>query len=315
MTPETQEKNHHPHWHRDHLTKYRETLWRLTPQRRLENPDHALDWLNTVGIAYAFAPSKGIFKPPDPRKPPQDFLQTNHLPTLWEAVCGKMGGIPAQRPHHDPYVGKVWHWKDQQPISKKVSYGKFLRGKPGFLSLDILPHVYRLRGDQNPKEDYLLQYANGTASAYTKKIYECVMDLGPISTGALRRETGMSGKTQKSAFDKTMEELQQCFRVVKVDIDQEKYGYLWDVFHRWMPDIIDRAAAIQPDVARRTIIHCYLKTMGAATDKMIRTLFGWNKDQITKSLNELAVSGGIILDQSIEGLNGTWIVSAQLAQL
>jgi uncharacterized protein YcaQ len=157
-----------------------------------------------------------------------------------------------------------------------------------------------------------LEYASGAASAHMKNIYQCVMDLGPIPTGALRRETGMSGKTQKSAFDKAMEELQQRFRVVKVDIDEERYGYLWDVFQRWMPDVVEQAKAITPELARRTIIHRYLKTMGAATDKMIRSLFGWNQEQITRCLNELTVSGIVILNQTIEGLNGTWIVSAHL---
>jgi hypothetical protein len=115
------------------------------PDLRVRTEPQALDFINQVGLCLLFS-AKDI-----------------ELPSLWGALCGGDRAVPSH--HNDRELGLAWQWKDTLPIAGKVLYGKFLRKKPVFVSLELAPYFYALSPNYGePAEDYLQDYQDGRLS-------------------------------------------------------------------------------------------------------------------------------------------------------
>lgn len=281
--------------------------WRTRRDLRVTTEKQALEFIDDVGFCFAFASSgitAGALR--TLAKTAKDTFTNNLLPSLWEAVCGVPGGIPALHTHHDPYIGPVWNWKDALPLKKKVFYGKILKQKPTFISLKMLPFFYALFGSTTPEKDYLKEYHQGSMSREAKNIFECLLRFGSLPNTILRGEVGMLAKADKYRFQKALTELQSTFKVVKVDISDD--GTIWNIFSRWMPEIIEAASRVKREEAMREIILKYITTVVITTSQMINRLFRWNLKEIERVLELLAEDGEVKLGVKIIGLEGDWIV-------
>jgi hypothetical protein len=109
------------------LQAARAERYRQRPHLRVHTQEEALSFLNGVGICLLFS-AKDL-----------------ELPSLWGALCGEDRPLP--RHHDDRELGLAWRWKDELPVARKVLYGKFLRKKPVFISLDLAPNFYELQMD------------------------------------------------------------------------------------------------------------------------------------------------------------------------
>ncbi len=288
------------------ITNLRNVKWRTRRNLRVTTEKKALDFIDDVGFCFAFAES-GIIagRRQFQAETEEDFYVNNLLPSLWEAVCGVPGGIPAIHPHHDPYIGPVWGYKDALPLKRKVFYGKILRHKPTFISLKMLPYFYTLFGSPNPEEDYLEEYQRGALSQEAKDIFECLLRSGSLPNTLLRGELGMLTKARKYRFEKALSELQSTLRIVKVNVSDD--GTVWNLFPRWMPEVIEAASIIKRKHAMKSIILAYISNLIIATPRMMNRLFGWDIQEIEQVLELLAQDGHVRLGIGIEGLQGTWI--------
>ncbi len=291
------------------ITNLRNIRWRTRRDLRITTEEEALTFIDDVGFCFAFAAS-GIIA--DRRQflaeATEDIFGNNLLPSLWEAVCGVPGGIPAIHSHHDPYIGPVWGYKDALPLKRKVFYGKVLRHKPTFISLAILPYFYTLFGSPNPEEDYLEEYQRGALSQEAKDIFECLLRSGSLPNTLLRGEVGMLDKARKYRFEKALSELQSTLRIVKVDVSDD--GTIWNLFSRWMPEVIKAASMVKRNEAMKNIVLTYISNLVIITPKMINRLFGWGPQEIKEVLQLLAQDGQVQLEAKIEGLQGNWIAVA-----
>lgn len=292
---------------KEKIENLRNRKWRTRRDLRVTTEEQALDFIDDVGFCFAFAGS-GITA--EARrflaKAARDIFTDNLLPCLWEAVCGVPGGIPALHPHHDPYIGPVWGWKDSLPLKKKVFYGKILKQKSIFISLKMLPFFYALFGSAAPEKDYLKEYHQGTMSREAKNIFECLLRLGSLPNTILRGEVGMLAKADKYRFQKALTELQSTFKVVKVDVSDD--GTIWNIFSRWMPEIIEAASRLKREEAMREIILKYITTVVITTPQMISKLFRWNLKEIERVLDSLIRDGEVKLGVKIVGLEGDWVM-------
>ena len=118
---------------------------------RLTTSAQALDFVNERGFIY-FWPIKGVT-----------------LPSLWVATAGDR---PVPDNHDDP--GNItWDWKDKSLGKKIWYYGKILRRKATFISMEATPYFYALSENYgSPEEDYLLAYEEGRMTQAAKQIYE-----------------------------------------------------------------------------------------------------------------------------------------------
>src|SRR5690242_12933098 len=202
-----------------HLLEWRSERYRMRADLKVRTEDQALRFLNEVGCAFLF-PQAGVT-----------------LPSLWEAINGKARDIPGH--HHDHALSLTWNWKDTLPSRKAVWYGKLVKGKPTFVSLDLLPAFYALSSNYGELDDYLEQYEDGRMSKEARTVYEALLEAGPSSTNVLRKATGMFGKGDVARrFERAIAELQADLKIVKCGTAEDnrwKYCYVYDLLLRWHP--------------------------------------------------------------------------------
>ncbi|HSJ53948.1 MAG TPA: crosslink repair DNA glycosylase YcaQ family protein [Anaerolineae bacterium] len=277
------------------LHEARAIRYRQRPHLRVHNETEALQFLNDVGLCLLFS-AKDL-----------------ELPTLWGAICGDNRPLPGT--NRDRNLGLAWDWKDRLPVAGKVLYGKFLRKKPVFVSLELAPHFYALSPNYgNLAEDYVQDYADGRLSVEAKQVYEVLLDQGALATSRLRREAGLAGKANAGRFDRALAELQMDFRIAKVSIsDANRWGYcyVYDLLPRHFTQIVEASRDIGGSEARETILLRYLRTVVAATPQQVARLFDWQPGDVERLVAHLGAQGCLQSGVQIAGLAGEHLVSVE----
>jgi hypothetical protein len=279
---------------REALQAARAERYRQRSHLRVRTEEDALEFLNDVGLCLLFS------------------ARDIELPSLWGALCGEDRPVPS---HHDNReLGLAWRWKDDLPVAGKVLYGKFLRRKPVFVSLDLAPYFYALSPNYgDPAEDYMQDYVDGRLSVEAKQVFEVLLQEGALPTSRLRLEAGLGGKANAGRFDRALAELQMDFRISKVAIsDANRWGYcyVYDLLPRHFAEIVDAAQAITGRQAREVILLRYLRTVVACTAREVLKLFGWLPGDLDRLVSRLADEGRLHAGVQIEGLEGEFLVSA-----
>jgi hypothetical protein len=278
---------------RERIETLRAERYRQLPHLRVKTEEEALSFLNEVGLSSLFS-AKGM-----------------ELPSLWGAICGENRPLPQ---HHDSReLGLAWQWKDTLPIAGSVLYGKFLRKRPVFISLDLAPHFYALSPNYGDlAEDYALDYQDGRISVESKQVYETLLEMGALPTSRLRLEAGLPGKKNATRFEGALTDLQMDFRIVKVAIsDANRWGYcyVYDLLPRHFPGVVEAAREISGNQARETILLRYLQTVLAATSQQVSSTLGWTKTEVERIAVRLAESGRLDVGVRLQDLAGKHLVS------
>lgn len=279
------------------LNEYRAQTFRLRADLKLHSPVDAVEFVNERGFIY-FWPIKDIT-----------------LPNLWTAVAGDR---PVANAHDDP--GHVtWGWKDQSLDKRWWYYAKILRGRATLISLEIAPYLYALSDNYGePELDFLDQYHDGLLSHEAKRIYEALLEQGPLDTVNLRRKIRMTSKASNSPFDRALTHLQRDFKILPVGVAQTgawRYSFIYECVHRWYPDLPALARPIPRSQARARLVDLYFRSVGAATLRHVRILFQWPNQDIEQTLTRL-IDDDIVRDNyTVEGESGPWYVLKELATL
>jgi hypothetical protein len=268
------------------LHEYRQTTFRSRSDLKLRSREEALAFVNERGFIY-FWPIKGIV-----------------LPNLWMAVAGER---PVADAHDDP--GHVtWGWKDGMLDKRQWHYGKILRGKATMISLDAAPFFYALSENYgDPDSDFLQLYQDGLLSREAKLIYETLLREGPLDTVTMRRKVHMTGKASNSPFERALVVLQRDFKILPVGIAQAggwRYSFIYDLVHRYYPELPGEARTISRREARRYLVGRYLTSVGVATVGDTRKLFQWPKRDVEQALAGLVEEGALEENCKVEGLVG-----------
>ena len=247
------------------LTSHRVKTFRLPPAPRVASPKLAREFVNSRGFIY-FWPIKGI-----------------DLPSLWTAVAGNR--IVADK-HDDP--GHItWGWKDNALGKKVWYYAKILRKKATMISLDVAPYFYALSENYgSPEEDYLLAYEEGRLSQAAKQVYEVLLQEGAMHTIDLRSAAKLTN-AKESEFGKALEVLQADFKILPTGVAKAgawKYAFIYEIVSRHYPELPEQARFINEAEARRKLVELYFESVGAAQERDVLKLFGWQKELTARSL-------------------------------
>ena len=250
------------------LDTHRARTFRLPPSPRVTSPKAALDFINVRGFIY-FWPIKGI-----------------DMPSLWTAVAGNR--IVADK-HDDP--GHItWGWKDGALGKKTWYYAKILRKKATMISLDVAPYFYALSENfGSPEEDYLLAYEEGRLPQSAKQVYEVLLNEGALNTIDLRRAAKLTN-AKESEFNKALELLQADFKILPIGVSDAgawKYSFIYEIVPRHYPDLPERARVIGERQARSKLAQLYFESVGAAQERDVNKLFGWQKELATRTIVSL----------------------------
>ena len=257
------------------LDAHRTKTYRLGMLSRVSSPRAAQKFIEERGFIY-FWPIKGI-----------------ELPSLWAAVAGKR--IVADK-HDDP--GHItWGWKDRALGKKTWYYAKILRKKATMISLDVIPYFYALSENYgSPEEDYLLAYEEGRLSQAAKQVYEALLKEGPLHTIDLRSAAKLTN-ARDSEFNKALEALQADFKILPVGVAEAgawKYAFIYEIVPRHYPDLPERARHIGEGEARTKLVELYFDSVGAAREGDAAKLFGWRKELIARTINNLVEKGKLV---------------------
>ncbi len=278
----------------ERLNAYQQQTFRLRSDLRLRSKEDGLAFVNERGYVY-FWPIKGIL-----------------LPNLWMAVAGNR---PVADAHDDP--GHItWGWKDEMLDKRQWYYGKILRGKATMIALEIVPYFYALSENYgDPENDYLQLYDDGLLSREAKMIYEILLKEGPLDTVNMRRLVHMTGKASNSPFERALVSLQRDFKILPVGIAQAgawRYSFIYDLVHRYYPELPEKARPVRRSDARRILVERYLVSVGAATTGDTQKLFQWPKGDLNRTVAQLVEEGRLESGYRVEGASDDCLVAPPL---
>lgn len=278
----------------ERLQTYRASTYHLRPDLRVTTKEQAVDFVNERGFIH-FWPVKDVT-----------------LPSLWVAVAGDR---PVPDEHDDP--GHItWGWKDEMLGARRWYYAKVLRKKATFIGLDVVPNFYALSENYGePEEDYLLQYKEGRMTFEAKTVYEALLQEGPLDALSLRKAARMTSRESDSRFNRALEMLQGDFKVLPVGVAQVgawNYAFIYDLVHRFYPDLAERARPIRQITARRALAERYLTSVGVAQLRDFTMLFGWSKQDASAAIEALVQAGIAVPEVALEDRPGQWIALAAL---
>jgi hypothetical protein len=276
------------------LDKHRARTFRLPPSPRVTSPKAALDFINARGFIY-FWPIKNI-----------------DMPSLWTAVAGNR--VVADK-HDDP--GHItWGWKDGALGKKTWYYAKILRKKATMISLDVAPYFYALSENfGSPDEDYLLAYEEGRLPQSAKQVYEVLLNEGSLNTIDLRRAAKLTN-AKESEFNKALELLQADFKILPIGVSDAgawKYSFIYEIVPRHYPDLPERARAIGEREARTKLTQLYFESVGAAQERDLNKLFGWQKDLAARTIASLVEKRQLIESEHPKE-KGNWLALPGLSK-
>jgi len=263
------------------LKRFQEKTFRTTDSARLRTPQQAVDFVNERGFIF-FWPVKGV-----------------SMPSLW---CGVAGDRPVADAHDDP-GHTSWGWKDQMLDKRVWYYGRILRKRNTIISLQTTPYFYALSPNfGEPELEINDQYHAGQIPLEVKLIFEALLEKGPLDSLALRREAHLSGPNSNTPFNRALDILQRDFKVMPTAIAEVgtwKYAFVYDLTHRYHPELLEQSRFISENQARDQLVSCYFNSVGAASEKQIQSLFGWTQPETQKSINRLLKNGLITNDIQI----------------
>jgi hypothetical protein len=258
-----------------------------TPERRLHTVEQARAFVEEVGFCHLW-PIKGT-----------------EMPNLFHAIAGRVRSVPTA--HNDPDLSKCWGWKDRSLGEQWWHYGKILRRRATLVSLDLLPTFYACSENFGDLDDYLQEYLDGKLTAEAKRVYEALLEHGPLDTIRLRREAHMSAESAKSRFDRALVELQVGLKVLPVGVAEVgawRYAFIYEIVQRHFPELPEQARQISRSQARRTLVLRYLDNVVATDRGMIGKVFHvlkWTPTELDRTISAL-IQENLIQEVQIKGV-------------
>ena len=173
-----------------------------------------------------------------------------------------------------------WEWKGPIARAGDCVYGKFFRGRAGFISRELFPVFanYRRNG-----YNFDALYDDGFAPHADKQIYDTLTRSGSLLSRELKTLSGF-GKDGEKGFDGRITRLQMSCYVVIEDFAymEDKFGkaYGWGVARYTTPealfgaDFMAQAYREDPAVSKTRVYERLRAVCPEADDKQIKRLLG-----------------------------------------
>ncbi|HKV44121.1 MAG TPA: crosslink repair DNA glycosylase YcaQ family protein [bacterium] len=198
----------------------------------------------------------------------------------------------------------TWDWKEALPTEKRVFYGRVIAGKPAFVSMAFLPHFFALSGNVGDPDDYRRLYDEGRLAALGRRVYELVAARGPLTTREIRAAVEPQRRGSSGRLLRALAEVQNRFllaRIAEVGDNPGNYAYVWDLFDRWLPEIVARAGGISQPRAAAALLAQYARIAGAPRPQEAAALFDWPPSLLATALADVRRGGEIRLVRGPEG--------------
>lgn len=199
------------------------------------------------------------------------------LPTLYSAASDRPIGQLGEG--WGPDTERVWGWKDELPRRGLAWYGRFVRGRPSFLSPALLADLYPRSGEPD-------DFREAPLSPDALRIAEIVLLSGPTSTALLREALDAYGTRGRARFDRALHELGKRLVLTHHGVKSEGSGWpaaVLELTARAFPvgaqvermgSDAGRAGGDDPAAARLRVAERFLDTMIFAMAHELGNAFG-----------------------------------------
>jgi uncharacterized protein YcaQ len=109
--------------------------------------------------------------------------------------------------------------------------------------------------------------------------------------------------------------LQADFKALPIGVAEVgawKYAFVYELVHRFYPDLPEQARPIRQAEARHQLAGRYLRSVGATMARDVAALFGWSKGDVQDALAALVRDGGVVGSVKVEDQPGEWVALAAL---
>ncbi|MCR5484572.1 MAG: hypothetical protein K6F09_03160 [Clostridiales bacterium] len=159
------------------------------------------------------------------------------LPFFSNQICGFSLEDIVDRRYWFPASGDgVWEWKTPVIETADCAYGKFFKGKAGFISREMYPDFANYRRDGY---DFDALYDEGLARRTDKAVFDVIYEEGSVSSKELKYR-GNFRKGGNTGFDGIVTRLQmQGYILVRAfDYQRDKFGneYGWGLARYETPE-------------------------------------------------------------------------------
>lgn len=134
-------------------------------------------------------------------------IQNRHEPaSLWAHFFPKSKMVWEWDQDSDHRVADLWHLRERLSSSGKIVYTKWFQGRATLFRKDLLPYLIRVTNPQFPDLDLISNEAHD--------MLKILLDNSPLSTKALKQETGLQGKFFEADYQRRLKELWRRFLIV-----------------------------------------------------------------------------------------------------
>lgn len=217
----------------DEIESYRDRSWCREAELQIEEVLAAERLIDRVGFCAALT---------DARRPG---------PSLYIAVCGRRDAYMPRNVQKDPESRLAWTIKDEVIRRGRVYYGKLRGSRSVFISRRLVPHFNAVWGVTRKQEPLVLSQSAQDILKVLRKEWE-------MATRDLRTASGI---TDRSTFNKGINELQKVLKVIPSEVVyQPVFTYIWSLaegrFHN------ELAATVSREDALKEIARTYLSGAG-----------------------------------------------------
>lgn len=254
------------------LMARRRANWRQTPEERLAGPDEAVALIERAGVTTLF-----------PASP--------ELPNLFHAYVGDPDARTASE--WDSPTGEVYGWRWVLGRREAAFYTAIVRGRPTWVSWDVLPAMLRLRGEMRTPEEL---YEAGELSVGAYRIAEALGAAGGVlSTGDLRRAAGFpTGKAERAAYLKAVAELDPRLLLAKVfSSDEADLDMRHALVRSRYPQHVAAAERLTREEALEQFLAAYLPLAVYAAPASLAKHLGVPEAELRAGLDRLARAGQV----------------------
>ena len=109
---------------------------------------------------------------------------------------------------------------------------------------------------------------------------------GALNTIDLRRAAKLTN-AKESEFNKALEVLQSDFKILPIGVSDAgawKYSFIYEIVPRHYPELPEKARFIGEPEARKKLVELYFESVGAAQERDVNKLFGWQKELTARTI-------------------------------
>src|SRR5262249_16630110 len=171
-------------------------------------------------------------------------------PSLYIAVCGRRDVSLPRNVQKDEETRLTWYLKDEVMRRGRVYYAKLAGGRWMFVATVLSSHCAAVWMPGRKDEPQVLSDA-------AQRIVKVLRREHELATADLRAESGV---TERTAFNRALDELQRHMKVIPQDVIYQPFSYIWTLAEDRFPEELRKRVARKAAV--REIARAYLAGAG-----------------------------------------------------